>query len=78
MSEIEKLTNQVKRLRDEARLKVTLGSKELRDEMNELEARWKDFEEKAALAQSKKEIGDTLKMLGAELKTAYERIHKAL
>ena len=78
MSDLQKLSDDLKRTRDELRLKIHLGSMEAQDEWTELEKRWKSFREKAQLDRTAGEVGSTVKQLGLDLKTAYDRIRKAL
>ncbi len=78
MADLQKLTDDLKRVRDEIKLKIHLGSMEAQDEWADLEKRWKTFREKAELDRTAGELGDTAKQLGADLKAAYERIRKAL
>lgn len=78
MADLQKLTDDVKRVRDEIKLKIHLGSMEAQDEWVELEKRWKTFREKAELDRTAGEMGSTVKQLGSDLKAAYERIRKAL
>jgi len=78
MPDFAKLVEDLKRNRDEIRLKIHLGSKEAQDEWTELEKRWNAFESKAELEKSAKDVGDAVKILGSELKDAFDRIRKAL
>lgn len=78
MPDFVKILEDLNRIRDEIKLKIHLGSKELQDEWVEVEKRWSAFESKAELDKSAKNVGDALQILGAELKDAYHRIKKAL
>lgn len=78
MPDLTKLAEDLKRARDEIRLKIHLGSKEVQDEWSELEQRWNSFESRAEFDKSAKDVGDALKILGSELKDAYTRIRRAL
>ena len=73
-----KLFEDLERTRDEIKLKIHLGSKDLQDEWGELEKRWRAFESKAGLDQSAKDVSDAVKILGSELKDAFHRVRKAL
>lgn len=78
MPEFSNLFEDLKRTRDEIKLKIHLGSKDVQDEWNDLEKRWSSFESKAELDRSAKDVGDAVKILGSELKDAFQRIRKAL
>jgi len=78
MADVQKMTDELKRIRDELKLKIHLGSMEAQDEWSDLEKRWKTFREKAELNRTADELGTTVKQIGADLKAAYERLRKAL
>lgn len=78
MADFQRIIDDVKQARDEARLKIHLASKDLQDEWHELEKRWTNFETKAQIDRSAKDVGAALSILGSELKTAYQRLSKAL
>jgi hypothetical protein len=78
MADMQKYTEDLKRMRDEIKLKIHLGSKEAQEEWADLEKRWKAFREKAEFNRTAGEIGSTVKQLGSDLKAAYERIRKAM
>ena len=78
MADLDKFTHDLKRVRDELKLKIHLGSKEAQDEWADLEKRWQTFRQKAELDRTGGEVGGTMKQLGSDLKAAYERIRKAL
>ncbi|WP_230533381.1 hypothetical protein [Microvirga roseola] len=78
MPNFPQFVEDLKRTRDEIRLKIHLGSKELQDEWSEIESHWSAFESKAELDKSTRDVGDAVKFLGSELKDAFERVRKAL
>lgn len=78
MADFSNLVEDLKRTRDEIKLKIHLGSKDVQDEWNQLEKRWSSFEGKAELDRSAKDVGDAVKILADELKDAFQRIRKAL
>lgn len=78
MTEPSKLAQDLDRLRDEIKLKIHLGSKELQDEWSEIEKRWEAFAAKANLDRSARDVGEAVGLLGSELKDAFNRIRKAL
>lgn len=76
--EIGKVFDQLKQLRDELALKVHLATMDAKDEWQELEQKWSDFESKAKLSETGEGVERALSQLGEELKAGYERIRKAL
>lgn len=72
------LLNEILELRDETRLKIHLGSKDLQNEWHELEEKWEKFYKDADLAKSGQDIKSACGILGEELKNAYKRIKGAL
>lgn len=78
MPDVKQIYEDAKRTRDELALKIHLGSRDLQDEWERLEKRWKEFEGKAELERSAKDLGAAAEMLGSELKNAYARIRQAL
>jgi hypothetical protein len=78
MQTLDKLVADLKELRDEARVKAHLGAMDAQDEWRKLESKWENFEARAKLDRSARDVGAALELLGAELKAAYERIAKAV
>lgn len=78
MQDFSKLVDDLRRMRDEIRLKAHLGSKDLQDEWAALENRWHSFEKKAELERSAKNVGKALSDLGTELAEAFKRMRSAL
>lgn len=78
MPDIKEVIAEAKQTRDEIKLTIHLGSKELQDEWNELEEKWNDFEAKAKIGESAENVGDAAAEFGAELTTAIKRIKSAL
>ena len=78
MPDFSNLIEDLKRTRDEFKLKIHLGSKDLQTEWSEIEKRWENFERKAELDRSAKDVGDALQILGSELRDAFHRVRKAL
>ena len=65
-------------LRDDLKVRIHLGSKDLRDAWENLETRWAQFQAKAELDKTASNVGTAGELLAAELKAGYERIKKAL
>ena len=78
MSHIDSLIEELKQVRDELRLQIHLGSKELQDEWAKLEPKWDEFIKDADLEESAERLGAATRSLGEELKQAYERVRSAL
>ncbi|MEE1609937.1 hypothetical protein [Microvirga sp. CF3016] len=78
MPDFTRLVEDLKRTRDEIRLKIHLGSKEVQDEWSELEGRWIAFESRAELDRSAQDVSDAVKILASELTDAFNRVRKAL
>lgn len=78
MVDTKKLSEDLNRLRDEIKLKIHLGTMEAKEEWADLEKRWQQFRENAELDRTAGEMGTTVKQLGSDLRSAYERIRKAL
>lgn len=78
MADVEKMIAELKQRRDELALQIHLGSKEAQDEWDALEKKWEKFSAEAKLEQSAGDIGDAASALGDELKSAYDRIRKAM
>ncbi len=77
--EFEKLLNQLDAVRTEVQLKLHLASMEAKDEFDEAEKQWQQIKAKAsAIAdesiETSEEYIDKAKMIGEELKEAYQRI----
>jgi len=82
---IKALIAEIAELRDETKLKIHLGSKDIQDEWRELEEKWHELEGKlekfykdADLAKSGQDIKSAFDIVGEELKSAYLRIKSAL
>jgi hypothetical protein len=78
MSALEELKADLAKLRDEARVRVHLGTMEARQEWEEIEAKWNRFVAEAGLHKSGEGLKAALQNLGNELREAYRRLSKAL
>jgi BMFP domain-containing protein YqiC len=81
--EVKDMLERLKQQRDELNVRMHLAAAEVRDEWAELEHKWSKFESKArhvgsAAANSAEDVGSAAKVLGQELKAAYDRIRKSL
>jgi hypothetical protein len=78
MPDFAGLVEELKQTRDEIKLKIHLGSRDIQDEWSELEQRWRSFESRAELDKSARDVGDAVKILASELKDAFAKVRKAL
>jgi hypothetical protein len=78
MPDFTRLVEDLKRTRDEIKLKIHLGSKEVQDEWSALEGRWSAFESRAEIDRSARDVSDAVKILASELTDAFNRVRKAL
>ena len=81
--EINKLGESLKQQRDELELKLHLLNLDAKEEWEKAEQNWERFEEKTAQLgkagkEASKDVGAAVKLLGEELKRAYERVRKSL
>ena len=78
MADFDKMLKDLKEKRDELRVRIHLASRELQDEWQELEQKMEDFSRRARLKESGAAVSKALGTLGTELKSGYQRIHRAL
>ena len=78
MTKTKDWVGELKQTREELRLKMHLGSMEAKAQWEGLESKWRDFAAEARLAETGEEVEGSLRELGRELKTGYERIKAAL
>ncbi len=78
MNDFNQFTQDLKRMHDEIKLKIHLGSKDLKDEWSDLEKRWHSFEKKADFERSSKDVSAALRGLGLEIERAFSRVRTAL
>jgi hypothetical protein len=81
--ELDNLLEKLMSQRDEIILKLHLASMEVKEEFEEAEKKWETLKIKATeIADNSKETSEELiakaKIIGEELKEAYERISKRL
>lgn len=78
MSDFDKVMADLKRQRDELRLQINLGTKEAKEEWNELEEKMEKFSSKIKLKETGSGVSKALGELGHELKLGYDRVRKGL
>ena len=78
MTDLDDLWDDLKQKRDELRVQIHLGSKEVQDEWEELEGKMNHFTATAELGKTGEGIGDALGQLGHELKQGYDRVREAI
>ncbi len=71
-------SEELQTLRDDLKVRIHLGSKELQDTWAHFEAQWRRFQAQAELDKTASNVGTASQLLAAELKEGYERIKKAL
>jgi hypothetical protein len=81
--ELDRMFENLKRMREEVELKIHLGAADVRDEWEDLEKKWDHFRGRMevvgrAAEEAASEVGDALELVGAELKKGYERIRNLL
>jgi|CXWL01.1.fsa_nt_gi uncharacterized protein with PhoU and TrkA domain len=74
------LMDRLAQMRDEVRLKLHLGKEELKEEVEQLETRWRELQTKVqpAAEETAREVGAAAKDLMAELQKGYQRVKDAL
>ncbi len=78
MSEQTYMIDDLKRLRDEVRVKMHLASMDARAEWDRLETKWKDFSARAELSKTGVGLDSALRSLGDELTEGYRRVRNAV
>ena len=78
MTDLDDLWEDLKQKRDELRVQINLGSKEVQDEWEELEGKMNHFTATAELGKTGEGVGDALGQLGHELKQGYDRLREAI
>lgn len=78
MIALEELKADLAKLRDETRVQVSLGTMEARQEWDDIEVKWNRFVAEAGLHKSGESIKTALSALGDELRSAYQRLKRAL
>ncbi|SHO49812.1 hypothetical protein [Desulfopila aestuarii] len=81
--EFEKLVDRLKTERDELKLKMHLASMEVKEEFDEAEKKWDQLKNRAidiadGAVETSDEYIDKAKIVGDELKEAYNRIASRL
>jgi uncharacterized protein YukE len=78
VTDLDDLWEDLKQKRDELKVQIHLGSKEVQDEWEELEGKMNHFTATAELGKTGEGIGDALGQLGHELKQGYNRVREAI
>jgi hypothetical protein len=78
MSTDRTILDDLKTIRDEIRLHIHLGSKELQDEFTELEKKWEKTVAEADLRKTGEGLAEAARLAGVEIKTGFERIKTAI
>jgi chromosome segregation ATPase len=79
---LDDLITDLKQQRDELRVQINLGSRELRDEIDEeweeFQQKIKNFSAKAEIAETRDEISEELGELADDIKRGFDRLMKAV
>ena len=78
MADLDDILEDLKQKRDELRVQIHLGSKEAKEEWDELEEKMKAFSRRAQLEQTTEGVSDALVNLGHEIKAGYKRLWTAI
>jgi len=81
--ELDRLVEEVRRQRDELRVKIHLAKADARDEWQELEKKWEQFSARAGAVggeaeEAAKDVLSAAKGVVEEIKRGYERIRGAM
>ena len=80
---VSELISDLKQQRDHLRVKIHLGSQELKEEFSKLDDKLAQLNHrfdplKAAASETAEDIWDSLKLVGGEIKEGFQRIRKSL
>jgi uncharacterized coiled-coil DUF342 family protein len=80
---LAELIKDLKQQRDELRVRIHLGSVELKEELNKLDDRLAELNDrfeplKGALGETAEDVWESLKLVGGEIKEGFDRIRKSL
>jgi predicted nuclease with TOPRIM domain len=80
---IAELISDLKQQRDELRVRIHLGSAELKDEMSKLDDKLAQLSQrfepvKDAVEDTAEDVWESLKLVGGEIKEGFKRIRKSL
>jgi hypothetical protein len=83
LTEMERMLQDLTRLRDEVHLKLHLATLEARDEWLALEPRWRELQRRvdrlrSTLGEVSADLWQATRLLGEELATAYHRLRRAV
>ena len=82
-SALASLISELKQQRDELRLKIHLGSEEMKGELGKLDDKLVELNDqyeplKNAVGESAEDVWESLKLVGGEIKDGFQRIRKEL
>jgi hypothetical protein len=78
MTDTGKIVQEIKTLRDEVTLKIHLGSKDLKDQWDELEKKYEEALSKMKLEETAEGIGAAGELMLDEIKSGYKRIKTSI
>ena len=78
MGDLTKLAAEIEAKRDQLRKNLHTGSDRVKQQVEELEAKWKEFAREAQLRETGEGVEDALRQLASEIKTGFGRIKEAV
>lgn len=81
--DINEIMNDLKQLRDELKLQVHLAKEDIGDQWESVEKKFQEFEGQAqhvgsAARDASTDVAEAAKLLGEEIKTAFNKIRKSM
>ena len=78
MGDVSKLAAEIEAKREQLKKNLNTGSDRLKQQVEDLEAKWTAFASEAQLRETSEGLEDALRQLGSELKTGFTRIKDAV
>ena len=78
MTDTDKIVQELKTLRDEVALKIHLGSKDLKDQWDDLEEKYDEAVSKMQLAETAEGISAAGELMLDEIQKGYKRIKSSI
>jgi hypothetical protein len=78
MPDFSTLMEQVQQKKEELRLRIHLGSMDLKQEWERLEAQWRELIAEAGLSETTKDVKGSLRLVAEELRKGYDKLETAV